>query len=275
MNININWPRPTVIGDPKVSFSSFPSGCEENVVISRDPFLFPPVGWINVRIKSSADIMRLFLTTDALRRQGTETLHVVLPYLPYARQDRQCHPGEALSAKVFADLINERGYASVVSYDPHSDVMPALLDRFVLGVCRGHVLAAVKANPGATLVAPDAGAVRRVREMAMGIGQDPDRIVRSLKARTAGAVTTLIAESSVPDTCVIVDDICDGGATFIALSAELRKRGATKVVLCVTHGLFTRGIKALLDGGIDEIYTTDSFADPQPGFPQLHITPLP
>jgi ribose-phosphate pyrophosphokinase len=56
--------------------------------------------------------------------------------------------------------------------------------------------------------------------------------------------------------CLIVDDICDGGATFVALARKLREAGAIEVSLFVTHGIFSKG-KDL--EGIDNIYTTGSF----------------
>lgn len=55
---------------------------------------------------------------------------------------------------------------------------------------------------------------------------------------------------------LIVDDICDGGGTFVGLAKELRAAGATRVYLYVTHGIFS---KRLPLEGIDHVYTTDSF----------------
>ena len=54
-----------------------------------------------------------------------------------------------------------------------------------------------------------------------------------------------------------VDDICDGGRTFIELGKVLRAKGASKLVLSVTHGIFSRG-PALVFEMFDAIYTTDS-----------------
>lgn len=113
----------------------FPSRCEEHVHVRFDEFTIPKELTIRVRFTCNADIMRLFLATDAVRRMGVETVHLHIPYVPYARQDRVCYPGEALSAAVFAKLINAQGYDSVHCWDCHSDVMPALIDR-----CTNHLL---------------------------------------------------------------------------------------------------------------------------------------
>ena len=65
--------------------------------------------------------------------------------------------------------------------------------------------------------------------------------------------------------CVICDDILDGGATFIELANLLREKGAIKVYLIVSHGIFSKGVTTLHTDSnsktpvLDGIYTTDSF----------------
>ena len=70
-------------------------------------------------------------------------------------------------------------------------------------------------------------------------------------------------------TCFIIDDICDGGGTFVGLAALLKSRNARKIVLIVSHGIFSKGFDL---ANIDAIYTTDSFKD----FGELpnHVTVL-
>ena len=60
---------------------------------------------------------------------------------------------------------------------------------------------------------------------------------------------------------VIADDIADGGYTFIKLAEKLKEKGAGKIFLYVSHGIFSKGLDVLLDAGIDCVYTTDSFCD--------------
>ncbi len=57
----------------------------------------------------------------------------------------------------------------------------------------------------------------------------------------------------------IVDDICDGGGTFVLLADELRKRNCGKINLIVSHAILSKGMEALPN--IDHVYTTDSFQD--------------
>jgi ribose-phosphate pyrophosphokinase len=60
---------------------------------------------------------------------------------------------------------------------------------------------------------------------------------------------------------VITDDICDGGMTFIHVAQRLKALSAERVVLFVTHGIFSKGL-GVFDGLIDHFYTTDSFPHP-------------
>lgn len=59
---------------------------------------------------------------------------------------------------------------------------------------------------------------------------------------------------------LIVDDLCDAGGTFIGAAQVLRQHGARSVSLYVTHGIFSKGVEHLLAQGIDNIYTTTSYA---------------
>lgn len=269
--ISINYPDPH--NDSLVAeFTSFPSGCEENVVVSRAS-LYPidtlrivsDEVLIRARIASSADVMRLLLLTDALRRLNAQHIDLFIPYLPYARQDRVCHQGEALSAKVFADLINSQGYRSVMAVDPHSNVMPALINNFIGISVFGHVSRAINdrgddATRKCVLVAPDAGATKRVETTASAIGFK-GAVTQAMKVRSENGVSVRLMNETdaLQRDAIIVDDICDGGATFIALADALNTAGASSVSLCVTHGLFTKGIKHLFDNGIGRIYATNSW----------------
>lgn len=95
---------------------TFPSKCEVHIKLTnpekemirfiglfRDPN--EPI-YITTRIKSSDDIMRLLLATNAIHNTGEKNISVFIPYMPYARQDRVMVTGEPLSIKVFASLLN-------------------------------------------------------------------------------------------------------------------------------------------------------------------------
>ena len=224
---------------------------------------------ILAHLRNSQDIMELLMVTDALRRElvGMQIpIHVQIPYFPYARQDRVCDRGEALGVKVVADLINSQNYASVTIWDPHSDVTPALLNN-----C--HVIESYmfvdkifsrsdfdKANK--ILVSPDAGANKKVQKVAQVL-RVPD-VVRADKTRdvATGKITGTVAytEHVGDKDFLILDDICDGGRTFVELARTLSEKTDGKIYLYVTHGIFSAGFNEL-SHFIDHIYTANSFVD--------------
>lgn len=79
----------------------FPSGCEPHIKLS---LVEDRKATITCRINTANDLLRLMLTCDALRRMHVKEIFLVLPYLPFARQDRVMVPGEPLSIQIIADL---------------------------------------------------------------------------------------------------------------------------------------------------------------------------
>lgn len=220
-------------------------------------------------INSSDDLMAVMLSVDAFRRN---TLHrppitLVLPYFPYARQDRVCAEGESLSVAVVAGMINSLQCERVVICDPHSDVTPALIRNVTVvsqadWVGRAKKIYRNKCLRDKVIIAPDAGACKKAADLAQ---QENLPLVQASKVRDpkSGAITQTQLHGDVDGkACLIADDICDGGRTFLALADVLRARGATRVDLLVTHGIFSRGLTPFV-GKIDAIFTTDSFPLPE------------
>lgn len=248
------------------------------------PYVDPAVaswGAVNVtaHLKNGTDIMDLVMVTDAIRRLNPALeIHLFMPYLPYARQDRVPRPGESLTIKPFCDIINLQGYATVTVLDIHSDVGAALLDR-LRHITLPQIVAKLDRHAweNVVLVAPDAGAVKKVEELARLVGCT--RIAYGAKHRDVetGKITgTSVSFSFEPKprlTWLVVDDICDGGYTFIELAKALREKlqpyeadymrvsgddDYCHLELFVTHGLFTKGY-ALLRQHYDQIRTTNSW----------------
>lgn len=217
---------------------------------------------IYANIRNSDDIMELLLTTNAVKKR-TNNIELFMPYIPYARQDRVMNNGEALSIKVFADLINAQGYAKVTVLDAHSDVSVVLIDRCInlnkhdiFLQLFGHI----KENNYA-FVAPDAGAIKKTYEFAKSM--NVAEVIRADKTRNVqnGEITGTIvySENLGNKNVLIVDDICDGGRTFIELSKELRKKTSGNIDLLVTHGIFSKGLLPLRNSDINHIYTSNSW----------------
>lgn len=227
----------------------------------------------NVTIKgsilSSDNLMELLLLVEAIRNSSPlQPIVLEMPYCAYSRQDRRCTNGEALSSKVFAQLINSCNFYRVVTVDNHSYVSTALIDR-----CYDIPAADILTNAAvagtlpmyeyAYAVSPDAGALKKVQVCCNAIFLKMLRADK-LRSLTNGTISDTIIHlppnTSLKNTKVlIIDDICQGGRTFIELAKAIKAIEPTcEVHLYVSHGFFDRGLDDMIAAGISHFYTTDS-----------------
>ena len=217
---------------------------------------------IATRIRSFNDLGLLLLAKDALARLQVEKVHLILPCFPAARQDRVMQKGEPLSVKVYAQLINTANFASVTILDPHSEVTSALLNNVRVISNHQFVQQCLLQCADYQLVAPDVGALKKAYQLAKFLGGKEVLVCNKKRDTSTGKLSgfTVYADDLQGKTCVLVDDICDGGGTFIGLAKELKKKGAGHLILIVTHGIFSKGFEELA-AHFQHIYTTNSFAD--------------
>lgn len=216
------------------------------------------------RITSANELLLLLLAKNTLDYQEFEHIELHISYLLAARMDRVMLDGEPFSLKVVANMINLAHFKKVKIFDPHSEVSTALIDRsyaisnhcFVQDVLKSYFENHPKEN--FCLVSPDAGALKKIHKLAQYL--DIDDVVECMKERDlkTGALTNFDTTTDKLDgkTCFIIDDICDGGGTFAGTAKLLQSKGAGKIVLVVSHGIFSKGSNI---EGVDEIYTTDSY----------------
>jgi len=219
--------------------------------------------YIVAKIKTSSDLMKLLLITDALRRMNKKIDSLYLTYIPYARQDRVCNEGESLSVKVFADIINSQNYKEVVVFDPHSDVSTALLNNVkILKQCdiAKNIFNGTISQKFDYIISPDAGSMKKCSELGKLVYRDVIVAEKVRDIKTGKILKTVVnTEKNLTGTSVIiVDDICDGGMTFIELAKVLKEKGVSFIGLYVTHGIFSKGFE-VFGGLIDHIYTTNTF----------------
>lgn len=230
----------------------FPTG-ERHIVINDCDNL--PIIEIDFEYESDAEIIELVMLADAIHRLGGRIAILHMPYVPYSRQDRINSNGESFSLKSFCNIVNMLGAEKVVITDPHSDVTTALLNSVEV-IPQHYVFEKYFNNVGVhCLVSPDGGALKKIYKLAEFT--HPLDVIECSKRRNVftGEITETIVNGHVAGRdCYIVDDICDGGRTFIEIAKILKQREAKKIVLMVTHGFFTKGTE-VFDGLIDEIYT--------------------
>jgi ribose-phosphate pyrophosphokinase len=222
-------------------------------------------GYSHVDVKfvfeKNEDIIELLLFCDAAKRIGKTLANLYMDYVPFSRQDRTNAKGESFSLFVFANLINSLAFENVHIMDPHSDVTPALIHNcrvsnqwdLMDGVIHAHT------SGNFWLVSPDAGALKKTHKLAQLLNTtrllgviESSKIRDTSTGEITGNVVYMPTLFRIDETFVIVDDICDGGRTFIELAKELRKQDAQKIHLYVTHGFFTKGPN-VFKGIIDQV----------------------
>lgn len=226
---------------------------------------------ISERINSYTDLFYIRAIADILNNKGVGCKHykLFIPCMFGQRSDRRFSEFQSFDLKLITDIINECGFGRIEILDPHSDVTLALIENSEKISSFEYVEKAIKhyhdwnaahhnGSVDPILVSPDAGAFKKVFEYGEKLGLE---VVGANKFRDKEGKVTLKFIGDVKDkVCFIVDDLCDGGYTFITLAKALKEQGAREVYLYVTHGIFSKGFTELTEN-IRHIYTTNSVKD--------------
>lgn len=248
-----------------VEVKTYPGG-EPLVAWDSIPDAHGPVRLI-VRPKNMTTLVAAMFFADAIRHRGWETPELILPLVPGSRQDRLNSQGDFLfTARSVAEMINARNFPSVTIFDPHSDVTPALINNCRIYSASDLIEGIFASSKWGAIVAPDAGAEKRAGAVAALYGIP---LLHGWKKRdVATGKLTGFGLEPVPDELagsrvLVVDDLCDGGGTFLGLADVLDEAGLT-ADLYVTHGLFSRGTEELL-GRFGSVICTDSVVSDKAG----------
>lgn len=213
-------------------------------------------------------LCRLLFFIGALRDASAASITAVVPYLGYARKDRQTQPRDPVATRYIATLFEAVGTDRMLTLDVHNVV--AYQNAFrcraehleAQGLFADHLVPRLEAGPVA-VVSPDLGGLKRAEALRQRLAQRLDRPVGTAfveKHRSNGAVRgELFAGEVAGRRVVIVDDMIGTGTTIARAAAACRARGATAVLAVATHGLFTGdAARTLADPGLDGIVVTDT-----------------
>ena len=213
---------------------------------------------ITLEFNGSDDIIDLLNVVNALRNRYGQNQKLVLfaDYLPFSRQDRVTEYGAAFSLQMFASLIKLCNFSAVYTKDVHSDVAAALFDAGVLfntpqdEIWYPTVRWYTSQDIETVLISPDAGASKKIYKLAKKANVRVAEASKIRDLKTGNIVQTKFDGSLLEgaECAIIVDDICDGGRTFLELGKVIRDGGYTEqLILCVTHGIFSKGITPEFD----------------------------
>lgn len=220
-------------------------------------------GDLHVRIRGNSyeDLFQVAAIKEAWDNENCTQKNAVAVLTIYCligqRSDRRFNEGESFDLKIIAKFINSMNFDKVEILHPHSPITLALINNSIELKNFEFVNKAFTEIGNPTLVSPDAGAYKTTHEIAEKLNAD---LIPSNKIRINGTPVISIQGDVTNKQCLIVDDIADGGRTFKFLAEELKKQGAQKVFLYVTHAQFNYGFDELKET-IDHIYCTNSYKD--------------
>lgn len=271
--------------DIKYLISEFPDGQQQvKIILPEGAKLADEDGkWsipvkIKARLNNFNDLELIICVVKSLRGLNVEKIHLYTPYFLGSRSDRKFEEGSNNYLKdVICPIINSLNFESVIVLDPHSQSLECCLNSFVkysneslvrsfMSNKYGHIKIF---NESCLLISPDAGASHKIYKLAEQIGYKGDIITCSKERDNNGKLTRTNIGMNVPlyKDIIIIDDICDGGATFINIAKELKVwwdfhevEKQPKIYLIVTHGIFSKGFVEL-NKYFDGIYCTNSYRD--------------
>lgn len=206
------------------------------------------------KFEHEGEFMQMAQIKFLLNKHGIES-SLTLPYLPYARQDKPTANDATFALRPFAYLLNSLSFKSVAIMDPHSEVALELIDNAV-ALWPFKEVRQVFAQQGSDIVCyPDKGALVKYTKLFPELP-----FMHGEKNRdpiTGNILSYQIMGDPKGQNVLIIDDICDGGMTFRLLAKDLLNAGAKQIDLFVTHGIFSKGLKVLLDAGITSVFTKE------------------
>jgi ribose-phosphate pyrophosphokinase len=270
--LNLAYPENSQI---PFRINRFPDG-QQSITLQEPGFLQNTAVKIYTRLNTFQDLELVICATQALRNNSVSQIFLYSPYFIGARSDRRFTPGDVNYLKqVICPIINSQKFDAVMVLDPHSDVLEACLDNFEKidnHLIVKYALEDIDNKNGAqdriVLVSPDAGAYKKIFDVAQKF--KIEKVVTAMKHRDIN--TGQINSTEVPNLpintssdedfkYVIVDDICDGGRTFVELAKAIQnQRPDAKIYLIVTHGIFSAGFDEL-SKWFEKIYASNSVKD--------------
>lgn len=214
-------------------------------------------------------IMETLIMIDALKRGSAKRITAILPFYPYARQDKKHRGREPISARLVADLFKTAGADRIITVDLHTDQIQGFFDGPVDHMhAQGQLAEYVREHYGTDnicVVSPDAGRVKVGEKWADALDGAPMAFVH--KTRDPDVPNQIKSNRVVGEvsgkTCVLIDDMIDTGGTIAGAVSVLKEAGAGDVIIATTHGVFSDpAAERLANCGAKEVIATDTLPIP-------------
>ena len=200
-------------------------------------------------------IMETLLLIDACKRSMANTINLIMPCYPYARQDKKENSREPISAKLFANMLTTAGITRLIVMDLHASQIQGFFDipvdniyslRLVIQYINKDLfnnMSIEDKQKKYIVVSPDAGATKRTLKFAehMHLNTIIMHKQRNYEKENTIDNTILIGDNTnlKNKTAIICDDMCDTGGTLIKVVENLELHGIENVIVIITHGIFS------------------------------------
>jgi ribose-phosphate pyrophosphokinase len=232
----------------------------EEVVRDQDVFIIQPCS-----APVNDNLMELLLYIDAFRRASAHDITAVVPYYPYARQERMTRGREAISAKVVANMLQTMGVSRVIYFDVHAPATQGFFDVPVDPLTALYVLADYFKTPefaDAVVVSPDVGRAKFAGKYAEYLGLPLALMHKRRQSFTETEVTHVVGdiEGKVP---IIIDDVIAGGSVLRQVDALVKAGARPEVYVSITHGvLLPSALEYLENPTIKQLVISNTVCQP-------------
>jgi ribose-phosphate pyrophosphokinase len=263
----------------KVTLKTFSCGEQyvryEESVRGKDVYLLQ-----TATLNPDRDLMQLCLMCQAARLSFAQSIHIVIPYFPYARQDRIAEPREPISAKLTAQMLETAGADHIITLDLHSSQIQGFFSIPVDALEARTIFADYfrkKKLKNPVIVAPDVGGAKRTKKFADLMGADLAILHKTRPEHQKAEIVEVVGDIE-GRTCILFDDMIDTAGSLLSAKRALEKRGANpQMYAAATHAIFSGNAKEnLRNAKFTEIVVTDSMpvTEKLPGLTVLPIAPL-
>jgi ribose-phosphate pyrophosphokinase len=207
------------------------------------------------------NIIELLIFLDCLKRASASRVTAVIPYFGYARQDRKDEGRTPITAKLISNLITTAGADRVLAMDLHAAQLQGFFDIPVDHLFAEPVLTKYfksKKISNLTIVSPDVGNIKRAARYVEHLNGELAIIHKrriSGKEVQCGEIIGTVKDRNI----LMCDDMISTAGTMCSAAKLLKERGAEKIFIGATHGLFCdKAAGKIAEAPIDEVVVTDT-----------------
>jgi ribose-phosphate pyrophosphokinase len=243
----------------------------DEVVRGQDIFLLQPCS-----VPVNENLMEILLYLDAFRRASAHSITLVIPYFPYARQDRMARGRESISARVVANLLEAQGASRVIYVDIHNRAIQGFFNIPVDPLTATPLLSDYFRRPefaNAAIVSPDVGRAGMAGRYAERLNL-PLVVMHKRRTDFSKTETTHVVGTIEGHRPIIIDDLVAGGSVLKQIDVLYERGAVGKAYFAITHAVLLPTALEILsaDDRIEKLVTTNTIPlHPEKLHPKLEV----